>query len=47
MVVNHLSAITAYVRSVNELKEQMHFIAEEVIQPYRHTQEKLIETVHE
>ena len=45
--VNHLSAITFCVRSVNEFKEQVHFFAEEVMQPYRHAHEKHIETVHE
>ncbi len=33
--VNHLSAISFCVRSVNEFKEQVHCFAEEVMQPYR------------
>jgi probable F420-dependent oxidoreductase len=45
--VNHLSAITFCVRSVNEFQEQVHFFAEEVMQPYRRSHEKLVENVHE
>jgi probable F420-dependent oxidoreductase len=37
--VNHLSAITFCVQSVPEFKEQVHFFAESVMQPYRRAHE--------
>ncbi len=45
--VNHLSAISFCVQSVDEFKEQVHFFAEEVMLPYRRSHEKSRETVHE
>ncbi|MGE5123692.1 MAG: LLM class flavin-dependent oxidoreductase [Acidobacteriaceae bacterium] len=44
--VNHLSAITFCAQSVNEFKEQVHFFAQEVMEPYRHTHESSNETSH-
>ena len=45
--VNHLSAISFCARSVEEFKEQVHFFAEEVMQPYRLAHKSPVETTHE